>query len=252
MMGSETLDVGLFASFAAGVVAFLSPCVLPLMPGYLSIVTRLSYDDLSESRTLPKFSKVFLPSMVFILGFSTVFVSLGAFSSHMGNLIAQNRTLLLRIAGIFIIFFGIFVMEIIKIPFLQTQRQIHVSEKRGGFIGTYLLGFAFGFGWVPCIGPILGSILLYASTAQRTFDGIALLTVYSLGIGIPFILVGLAYNGALRWLSGVRKYYRFYNYAVGGCLIIVGIMMFSNDIYYLNIYGQKVFDALGIDFWKKF
>ncbi len=251
-MGLETLDVGLFASFTAGVIAFLSPCVLPLMPGYLSVVTRLSYKDLSESQSLPKFSRVVLPSVVFILGFSTVFVSLGAFSSHLGSLVAQNKTLLLQIAGIFVIFFGIFVMEIVKIPFLQTQRQISVSEKRGGLVGIYLLGFAFGFGWVPCTGPILGSILLYASTAQKTLDGVTLLAVYSLGIGIPFILIGLAFNGMLRWLRGVRKYYRFYNYIVGGCLIIVGIMMFSNDLYYLNVYGQKIFDALGIDFWKRF
>ncbi|MXW21781.1 MAG: cytochrome c biogenesis protein CcdA, partial [Candidatus Dadabacteria bacterium] len=114
-MNSEILDVGIVASFFAGVIAFLSPCILPLMPGYLSVVTHLSHEDLSDARNLPKFSRVVVPSLVFILGFSTVFISLGAFSSQLGGMISGNKTFLLRIAGIFIILFGIFVMEIVKI-----------------------------------------------------------------------------------------------------------------------------------------
>lgn len=251
-MNSEILNVGMLASFFAGVIAFLSPCVLPLMPGYLSVVTRLSYEDLSDAQNLPKFSRVIVPSIVFILGFSTVFISLGAFSSHLGGMISGNKTFLLRIAGIFIIIFGIFVMEIVKVPFFEKERKFSLSGERGNLLGTYILGLAFGFGWTPCVGPILGSILLYASTVEGTLNAVGLLAVYSLGIGIPFILVGLAFNSAMRSFRSVRKYYPYYKYAVGSGLVIIGIMMFSNEIYYLNIYGQKIFDAMGIDFWKKF
>ena len=251
-MNSEILDVGIVASFLAGVIAFLSPCVLPLMPGYLSVVTRLSYEDLSDGRDLSKFSRVIVPSIVFILGFSTVFVSLGAFSSQLGGMISGNKTFLLRIAGILIIIFGIFVMELVKIPFFEKERKISLSRERRNLFGTYILGLAFGVGWTPCVGPILGSILLYASTVEGTLNAVGLLAVYSLGIGIPFILVGLAFNSAMKSFRNVRKYYPYYKYAIGSGLIIIGIMMFSNEIYYLNIYGQKIFDAMGIDFWKRF
>jgi len=251
-MNSEILDVGIVASFFAGMIAFLSPCILPLMPGYLSVVTRLSYEDLSDTRHTPRLSKVIIPSIVFILGFSTVFVSLGAFSSQLGGVVSINKTSLLRIAGIFIILFGIFVMEVIKIPFLEKERRISIPQGKGNFWGTYVLGLAFGFGWTPCVGPILASILLYASTVEGTLTAVVMLAVYSLGIGLPFILVGLAFNSAMVSFKTLRKYYPHYKYTVGSGLIAIGIMMFSNEIYYLNIYGQKIFDAMGIDFWKTF
>lgn len=251
-MSDGISEVGIAASFLAGIIAFLSPCVLPLMPGYLSVVTRLSYKDLSESENLPKFSRVVVPSVVFVLGFSTVFISLGAFSSHLGSMISSNRIFLLRLSGIFIILFGVFVMEIVKIPFFQKEWRIQPFREKGNLFGTYLLGMVFGLGWTPCVGPILGSILLYASTAEGSLEGAGLLMVYSLGLGIPFLLVGLAFNGAVNSFRTVRKYYPFYKYFVGGGLIIIGILMFLNNIYYLNIYGQKVLDALGIDFWKSF
>ena len=251
-MNSEILDVGVLASFFAGVIAFLSPCILPLMPGYLSIVTNLSYEELSDTRDLPRFSKVLLPSVVFILGFSTVFISLGVFSSQLGGLISANKTFLLRIAGIFIILFGIVVMEVVKVPLLEKERRIPLQQEGGNLLGAYILGLAFGLGWTPCVGPILGSILLYASTVEETLNAVGLLAVYSLGIGIPFIIVGLAFNSALRSFKSFRRYYPYDKYAVGSGLIIIGIMMFLNEIHYLNIYGQKIFDAMGIDFWKKF
>lgn len=251
-MSPAILDAGVAAAFLAGLVAFLSPCVLPLMPGYLSVVTRLSYEELADARSVPRFSRVIVPSVVFVLGFSTVFISLGAFSSHIGSLFSSNRTLLLRTAGIFVMLFGIFTMEIVRIPFLERERSVSSLREKGGLTGTYLLGVAFGFAWTPCVGPILGSILLYAATAEGALGGAGLLFVYSLGLGVPFVLVGAAFNGALRTFGTVRKYYPFYKYAVGAGLIAVGALMFSEDIYYLNVYGQKILDAVGIDFWKRF
>lgn len=252
-MDSFVLDASILTAFLAGIIAFLSPCVLPLMPGYLSIVTKLSYEDLSESDDISKFSTIFIPSLVFVLGFSTVFVSLGAFSSQIGNFLAANKPLILKIIGVLIIIFGLFTMEIVKIPWLYKERRLSGNDtKKGGLIGNYILGIAFGFGWTPCVGPILASILLYASTAEGTFKGPLLLLVYSIGLGIPFILTGLAFCHALNTFKTIRKYYNYYKYVVGGALIFVGVLMVSNNLYQLNIYGQKVLDMLGIDFWKNF
>ena len=252
-MTETVLDASILTAFLAGIVAFLSPCVLPLMPGYLSIVTRLSYDELVESENISKFSTIFIPSLVFVLGFSTVFVSLGAFSSQIGIFISANKALILKIIGVLIILFGLFTMELVRFGWLNRERRLDYSQQnKGGLAGNYLLGIAFGFGWTPCVGPILASILLYASTAEGSFKGPLLLFVYSIGLGIPFILTGLAFYKALNTFKLIRRYYSYYKYIVGGTLIIVGILMFTNSIFQLNIYGQKILGFLGIDFWKSF
>ena len=134
-MSPAILDAGVAAAFLAGLVAFLSPCVLPLMPGYLSVVTRLSYEELADARSVPRFSGVIVPRVVFVLGFSTVFISLGAFSSHIGSLFSSNKTLLLRTAGIFVMLFGIFTMEIVRIPFLERERSVSSLREKGGLAG---------------------------------------------------------------------------------------------------------------------
>ncbi len=250
-MEFSILNVG--GAFLAGLISFLSPCVLPLMPGYLSIITKLSYEDLTENENISKFSTIFIPSLVFVLGFSTVFILLGAFSSQVGNFLSANKTLILKIIGILIILFGIFSLELIKIPWLYREKRVdYKANNRGGLISTYFLGFAFGFGWTPCVGPILASILLYASTAEGSFSGPFLLFIYSLGLGVPFILTGLAFCQALNTFKSIRKHYQYYKYIVGGALILIGILMVTNNLFQLNIYGQKVLDTFGIDFWKNF
>lgn len=252
-MNTGVLDASIVTAFLAGIVAFLSPCVLPLMPGYLSIITKLSYEDLTENKNISKFSIIFVPSLIFVLGFSTVFVSLGAFSSQIGNFLSANKIFILKVIGVLIILFGIFSMELIKIPWLYREKRVEYKEKNnGGLLSTYLLGMAFGFGWTPCVGPILASILLYASTADGNLTGPLLLLVYSLGLGVPFILTGLAFYHALNTFKTIRKYYKYYKFIVGGTLIIIGILMLTNNLFQLNIYGQKILDALGIDFWKNF
>ncbi len=245
-------EVGWLFAFLAGVISFLSPCVLPLIPGYVSLVSKLSFDELSGCTPENRVKRIFIPSIFFVLGFSVVFVMLGASASYIGSFLQQNRILLLKISGILIILFGLFSMDLIKIPQLYRERRFNLPQHNLGLLGTFFLGIAFGFGWTPCVGPILASILLYASTAEATGKGAALLFVYSVGLGLPFLLTGLALSTALGAFTWIKKHYGFYKITVGGTLVVVGFLMLTNSLFYLNIYGQKVLDFAGIDFWKSF
>ena len=245
-------EVSWIFAFLAGVVSFLSPCVLPLIPGYVSMVSKLSFDELREGTPEGRVKKILVPSILFVLGFSFVFVTLGASASFLGAFIQQNKLLLLKISGAIVIVFGLFSMDLIKIPQLHRERRISLPQANLGLIGTFLLGIAFGFGWTPCVGPILASILLYASTADAAGKGAALLFVYSVGLGLPFLITGLALSHALKAFSWIKRHYGLYKITVGGTLVFVGILMLTNNLYYLNIYGQKVLDQVGVDFWKGF
>ncbi|MCH7948990.1 MAG: sulfite exporter TauE/SafE family protein [Candidatus Dadabacteria bacterium] len=252
MNPAEVVQVSWLFAFLAGVISFLSPCVLPLIPGYVSMVSKMSFEELTDGSMEGKVTKIFFPSLLFVLGFSFVFVSLGAGASFIGNFIQENKLLLLRISGVMIILFGLFSMDILKIPQLYRERRITLPEGNLGLISTFLLGIAFGFGWTPCVGPILASILLYASTAEGTGKGAALLFVYSIGLGLPFLLTGLALSKALTAFGWIKRHYNLYKIIVGGTLIAVGLLMLTNNLFYLNIYGQRALDFIGLDFWKTF
>jgi cytochrome c-type biogenesis protein len=239
-------------AFFAGIISFLSPCVLPLIPGYVSMVSKMSFEELTGEATEGKTGRILIPSLLFVLGFSTVFVTLGVSASYIGTFLHENKVLLLRISGVIIILFGLFSMDILKIPQLYRERRLYFTDGKLGLVGIFFLGIAFGFGWTPCVGPILASILLYASTAEGAGKGAALLFVYSIGLGLPFIITGLALSKALTAFGWIKRHYSLYKIIVGGTLIVVGILMVTNNLYYLNIYGQRALDWAGIDFWKSF
>ena len=201
-MNPSEMQVSWIIAFLAGVISFLSPCVLPLIPGYVSMVSKLSFEELTGGETEGKTSKILVPSLLFVLGFSFVFVTLGASASFLGTFLHENKVLLLRISGVIIIIFGLFSMDLLKIPQLYRERRLNVPGGNLGMMGIFLLGIAFGFGWTPCVGPILASILLYASTAEGAGKGAALLFVYSIGLGLLFILSGLALSRRSRPLPG--------------------------------------------------
>lgn len=251
-MNPAELQVSWVLAFLAGVVSFLSPCVLPLIPGYVSMVSKMSFEELTEGNTKGKISKIFIPSVLFVMGFAAVFVTLGASASFVGTFIQENKVLLLKISGVIIILFGLFTMDIFQIPQLYRERRFNIPHGNLGLVGTFFLGIAFGFGWTPCVGPILASILLYASTAEGAGKGALLLFVYSIGLGLPFLITGLALSRALNAFGWIKKHYGLYKVIVGGTLIVVGLLMVSNNLFYLNIYGQKALDWAGIDFWKSF
>lgn len=251
-MNHAELQVSWIIAFLAGVISFLSPCVLPLIPGYVSMVSKMSFDELTGETTGRKTGRILVPSLLFVLGFSFVFVTLGASASYIGTFLHENKVLLLRISGVIIVLFGLFSMDILKIPQLYRERRLYFADGNLGLIGIFFLGIAFGFGWTPCVGPILASILLYASTAEGAGKGALLLFIYSIGLGLPFIVTGLALSKALTAFGWIKRNYGLYKIIVGGTLIIVGILMVTNNLFYLNIFGQRALDWAGIDFWKAF
>src|SRR5437867_11106956 len=200
-------DVTLIAAFAAGLLSFISPCVLPLIPGYLSYISGLSLDEMRGTGGLtggggtavavaavPERRRALIASIAFCIGFSLVFVSLGASASMVGQFLMAKLSLLGRIAGAIIIVFGLHTMGVLKIGWLYSEKRFQTSRKPAGIVGAMLVGIAFAFGWTPCIGPILAGILAVAGSKDSVWEGVALLAVYSLGLGIPFLITSLAIN----------------------------------------------------------
>jgi cytochrome c-type biogenesis protein len=226
-------EVTLLAAFVAGVLSFISPCVLPLIPGYLSFVSGVTLDEMRGTGTAPAASAnvrrhaVFM-SIAFVLGFSLVFVSLGASATAIGALLMDHLSLLGKIAGVVIILFGLHMMGVLKIGLLYSEKRMQTSAKPAGFFGAMLVGIAFAFGWTPCIGPILSAILVVASTQETVGQGVQLLAVYSAGLGVPFIATSLAINKFLAASARIRRHYHTIEVVSGAFMIVVGVLIFTN------------------------
>lgn len=224
-------DVSFPLALLAGFLSFLSPCVLPLVPSYVSFITGISFEDLTSGGDRKKIRRLTITnSLSFILGFSSVFISLGASSSVIGNFLFAYQEWIRKIGGIVVIIFGLFVAGFLRIDFLTKDKKIHLSGKPAGYVGTFLVGMTFAAGWTPCIGPILGTILLYASSKASAFYGLTLLAVYSLGLAIPFFASSLAINSFLSYSRKVLKYMRIVMIISGLLLIIFGIMLLTNRV----------------------
>jgi len=212
-----------FLAFGAGVLSFASPCVLPLLPGYLSYMSGVSAEELAERRG------TLLPaSLLFVAGFALVFTALGATASVIGSLVLEHRLILLRISGIFIIFMGLVTLGVFKIPMLYVERRFSVSPGLG-MVGALPLGMAFGFAWTPCIGPVLASIETIAAAEGSVRTGAALLFVYAMGLGLPFIAAGFFFGrgvSAVRWL---QRHYQALNIAGGSILLLMGILLLTGQ-----------------------
>ncbi len=224
-------DVSYMLAFFAGVLSFLSPCVLPLLPSYVSFITGVSFEDLTGNadRGRVKFLTI-TNSLVFILGFSFIFTLLGASSSAAGRFFFQYQDLIRITGGILIIIFGFFVAGFLRIDFLMREKKFHMNFKPAGYIGTFAVGMTFAVGWTPCIGPILGSILMYAGSTASVSYGAKLLVVYSLGLGIPFLLSSLALNTFLSHSRRLQRHMKPIMVISGILLIIFGIMLLTNMI----------------------
>ena len=233
MEGQVGQQVNILVAFGGGLVSFLSPCVLPIIPGYLSYITGLTMDDLSEGGTR-YLRRILVSSVLFVLGFSIVFTALGASASLIGGFLEAHLGLITRIAGVFVIVLGLFLLGAFKIPALYQERRFQISRESMGLGGTVLLGMAFGFGWTPCVGPILAGILAMAVSSETVGAGAMLLAVYSLGLGIPFILTGLLFARAITAFTWVKKHYSVVNAIAGALLIGVGIIMLLDKMTYLN------------------
>jgi cytochrome c-type biogenesis protein len=228
-------QVSLVMAFLAGLLTFLSPCILPLIPAYISFITGVSIDDLvSSSEQKNKMTGIiFLEMVLFILGFSLVFVLLGASASYFGKFVLSHLKLLRIVGGILVILFGLYIAGLFRIRFLGYERKIHLKMKPTNILGSFIVGIVFALGWTPCVGPILGTILTYASTQETVREGIFLLGSYSLGLAIPFLISGLAVNFFVRGFRKIRKYSRLISVLTGGLLILFGILILTGKFQFI-------------------
>ena len=224
-------DISYPLAFLAGLLSFLSPCVLPLLPSYVSFITGISFEDLTGGADRKRIRYLTITnSLAFIFGFSAVFMALGASSSAIGKILFDYQEWIRIIGGILVILFGLFVAGFLKLDFLMRDKKLHLSGKPMGYVGTFLVGMTFAAGWTPCIGPILGTILLYASTKGSAWGGIRLLAVYSLGLALPFFVSSLAINSFLSYSRRLMKYMRVIMIISGLLLILFGVMLLTNRL----------------------
>jgi cytochrome c-type biogenesis protein len=224
-------EVSFPLAFAAGVLSFLSPCVLPLFPSYVSFITGVSFEKLTseEDRKRVRFLTI-TNSLAFIFGFSAVFIALGASSSLIGQWLFEYQDWIRIGGGILVIIFGLFISGILKLDFLMKEKKFHLHGRPAGYIGAVLIGMTFAAGWTPCIGPILGTILLYAATKGSTAYGLKLLSVYSLGLALPFFIAALAINTFLSYTKVIYRFMRPIMLLSGLLLIVFGIMLLMNKV----------------------
>ncbi len=214
-----------------GFISFASPCILPLIPSYVSYITGISYDELvSRDSRRKNLSITLLHSLTFVAGFSIIFVLLGASASFAGSMLSRHLDAIRIAGGILIILMGIFVMDVINIPFLQQDARLRLNRRPAGFFGTLVVGMIFGAGWTPCTGPFLGSVLALAMTSETLGRGMALLAFYSLGLGVPFILSALAISAFLSSFAKVRSHFKAIKITSGIILIIMGVLLVTDKM----------------------
>src|SRR5262245_50651130 len=229
----------------AGLVSFLSPCVLPLVPPYLGYLGGTTIDQLGSKGEIDAqlWRRVVLASVFFVLGFTTVFVGFGASASLLGQWIQAHKSQLAVVAGVVVILFGLHFLGVLRVPLLYREARFHVSSLGASFAGAYLMGLAFAFGWTPCIGPVLGTVLTLAASEASLGAGVRLLAVYSLGLGIPFVLAAIAIGPFLGFLARFRRHLRRVEMVTGAVLVVAGVMMLTGT---LNWFGQWLLDTFPV------
>jgi len=230
-MSQSITNISLVAAFSAGLLSFVSPCVLPLVPSYISYITGLSIEQLTDATVRSKFKKsIIVNALLFIAGFTAVFVSFGASASFIGQALMIYQDHIRRIGGILIIVLGLYLLGVLNISFLKMEHRFQFRSRPVGYVGSFLIGVAFAAGWTPCVGPVLGTILLYASTTDSMMNGVLLLTSYSLGLGLPLFLTALGVDRFLAYFKQARLYLWAVSTVSGVLLIIVGIMIYANTL----------------------
>ena len=239
------LDVSIWAAFAAGLLSFLSPCVLPLVPPYLCFITGVSLEELTgrEAEAAPR-GPVVAASAAFVAGFSTVFIALGASASLIGQLLRDHLGLLSQIAGVVIIVMGLHFLGLFRIGFLAREARYRQEARPVGLLGAYAVGLAFAFGWTPCIGPVLAAILAIAGVQESLARGAGLLAVYSAGLGVPFLLAAAAMPRFLGFMARFRRHVGTVEKAMGGLLVVTGVMFLTGTMQTMSYWLLETFPAL--------
>ncbi len=221
------VNIGIFVAFGAGIFSFLSPCVLPLVPSYLALVTGMSLEDLQEGVNR---KATFIHSLLFVLGFSAIFIVLGASASFLGQFFRQYEVWIARIGGVIIIILGLHLSGVFKLAPLMREKRIHVNDTPAGYLGTIGVGMAFAAGWTPCLGPVLGAILTYGMSQDTMWAGVGLLTAYSAGLAIPFLVAALALDAFLQAFKRFRRWMPVVEKASGAMLIGLGILLLTGQL----------------------
>lgn len=230
-------------AFIAGILTFLAPCTFPLVPAYLGFISGVAGEEKNVRR------KVFFNGLFYVVGFSLVFIIFGTLLGFLGSLLVPARIWLTRIAGIFVILFGLVMLNVVRVPLLLKERQIKLpfGLERGKPLTSFLLGGAFAFGWTPCVGPVLASILLLASTSTTTLQGAGLLAIFSAGLAIPFLAVAWAWGSAQQYVERLSKYLWIFSVLGGLILIGLGILLLSNRFSLLIQWGYRLFDFINYE-----
>ena len=232
---SEPGGLGLFVAFAAGLLSFLSPCVLPLVPSYVGFLTGMTLPELSDRRRVAA-----IHALLFVVGFSLVFVLLGASATALGGTLKYYQTWITRIGGVLVILFGLLCLGLVRVGALEQERRLQFQHKPLGYLGSVLVGIAFGAGWTPCIGPVLGAILSLAATSDSVSRGVLLLGVYSAGLAVPFLLAAIAVESFLDWFQRFRRFLPWVMRVSGALLIFVGLLMVTGQFTRLAGWLQRL------------
>lgn len=245
------LGIGIvLSSFVAGLLTFLAPCTLPLVPAYLGFISGVDPKDLENPETAAKArKKIFINGVFFILGFSLVFIIFGTLAGLLGQALVPWRIWLTRIGGAFVIFFGLFMLGVFNLRILNVSKKMKMPKwlVLGKPSSSFIVGSTFAFGWTPCVGPILGSILLLASTSTTALEGALLLTVFSFGLAIPFLVIAFAYSKATRYIDKIAKYTKWVSYIGGVFLILLGGLLITNNFGLTIQYGYQLFDFINYE-----
>lgn len=230
----DGVSLGVAISFTAGLLSFLSPCVLPLIPSYVTFMTGMSLEDVTRARRT-----AVIHALLFILGFTLVFLTLGATATVLGRLLLAQRMWIARIGGLLVILFGLYLLGVFNIGAFARERRYHITDKPLGYLGTVVVGIAFGAGWTPCIGPILGGILTYTATQADLRRGLVLLFAYSMGLALPFFLAAIAIERFIALFQRFRARMIWVNRFAGALLVVVGVLMMTNYLSYISGFLQS-------------
>src|SRR6476661_6043684 len=232
---AEPASIGLALAFSAGLLSFVSPCVLPLIPSYLTFVTGVGFDDLGTSRRA-----ALIHALLFVLGFTLIFVALGASATILGRVLIAYRVWITRLGGALVVLFGLYLLGLVKVSAFDRERRVHLANKPLGYLGTVLVGVAFGAGWTPCLGPILGAILTYTAAEADLSRGLPLLLAYSLGLALPFLLAAVAVERFIVTVRRFRPYMARVSQLSGLILVIVGLLMMFDYFTVIAASLQKI------------
>jgi cytochrome c-type biogenesis protein len=235
---SDPASLGLLLAFSAGLLSFISPCVLPLIPSYLTFVTGVGFDELHGARRA-----ALVHALLFVLGFTLIFVALGASATVLGRLLIAYRVWITRAGGALVVVFGLYLLGAIRVSAFDRERRVHLANKPVGYLGSVLVGVAFGAGWTPCLGPILGAILTYTAATADLARGLPLLLAYSLGLAIPFLLAAVAVERFLETVTKLRPHLARVSQVSGALLVVVGVMMMLDLFTVMGTYLQTVTPA---------